>query len=234
MERLLDMIYPRQCVGCGKPAPETFRNMCWDCWSDTPRVEAPFCSLCGDPVAGAIDHDFICYACAAETPAFNRARSAVRYDGVVGEALRKLKYEHAIWLSPDMAAVLHNCIQAEYDGLVFDAIVPVPLHHVRRRERGFNQSAVIADELGRRMGCKTLPAALRRIRPTATQTNLTAKQRLSNVADAFQYKGTGRLDGRRILLVDDVMTTGATVNACAKALKQGGAVSVHVATVARG
>lgn len=208
--------------------------MCWDCWSDAARVEAPFCALCGDPVAGAIDHDFICYACSAEKPAFTAARSAARYDGVVGEALRQFKYEKALWLAPDMAEWVHNCIRAEYSDRVFDVVVPVPLHHVRRRERGYNQSALLAQELGRRMGCPVRQNALKRIRPTTTQTNLTAKERLSNVADAFQYGRTKGLAGRRVLLVDDVMTTGATVNACAKTLGKGGAGSVHVVTVARG
>jgi len=234
MKLLLDLLYPRRCLGCGVSSPETFRYVCWDCWSDAARVEAPFCDLCGDPVAGAVDHGFICYSCSAEKPAFDGARSAARYDGVVGEALRQLKYEKALWLAPDMAKLLHNCVDAEYPGCTFDVLVPVPLHHVRRRARGYNQSAVLAHELGRRIGGPSVPGLLKRIRPTATQTNLTAKQRLSNVVGAFQYGREKRLAGRRVLLVDDVMTTGATVNACAKTLKEGGAVSVHVITAARG
>jgi len=234
MRRLLDMLYPRSCIGCGKSSPETFSHMCWDCWSDTLRVEPPFCDLCGDPVAGAIDHDFVCYACSAEKPAFDAARSVVRYDGAVGEALRRLKYEKALWLAPDLAEMLRNGIRAEYPGLEFDWIVPVPLYHVRRRERGYNQSAVLSFELARRIGCKPRPGLLRRIRPTSTQTHLTAPQRLSNVQHAFQTRRGTALEGRRVLLVDDVMTTGATVNACAKALKKGGAKTVHVITVARG
>ena len=234
MNRVLDMLYPRSCIGCGALSPETFRYVCWDCWSDTARVEPPFCKLCGDPVAGAVDHDFTCYACSAEKPSFDAARSATRYDGVVGEALRLLKYEKALWLAPDMAELLHNCLSAEFPGRTFDLVVPVPLHHVRRRERGYNQSAVLARELGRRIRCQTMPGMLRRIRPTTTQTNLTAPQRLSNVKNAFQSRRANWLAGRRVLLVDDVMTTGATVNACAKALKEGGAMAVHVLTVARG
>ncbi len=234
MKVLMDILYPRRCLGCGVSSPETFRYICWDCWSDAAQVEAPFCDLCGDPVAGAVDHDFICYSCSAKTPAFDGARSAARYDGVVGEALRQLKYEKALWLAPDMAELLHNCLAAEYPGRIFDLIVPVPLHHVRRRERGYNQSAVLARELGRRLGCPVLPGMLRRIRPTTTQTNLTAKERLSNVVDAFQHRRAKQLTNRRVLLVDDVMTTGATVNACAKTLKKGGAASVHVITAARG
>jgi len=234
MHDVLDMLYPRNCMGCGEPSPETFRYICWDCWSDASRIEPPFCRLCGDPVAGTIEHDFTCYACSAETPHFDAARSAARYDGVVGEALRRLKYEKALWLACDLAELMLGCLQAEFAGQAFDLAVPVPLHHVRRRERGYNQSAVLATELARRIGCKKSARMLRRIRPTASQTNLTAAQRLSNVQCAFTHGSGKYLSGRRVLLVDDVMTTGATVNACAKALKKGGAESVHVLTVARG
>ena len=234
MKWFLDMLYPRSCIGCGVSAPETFNYICWDCWSDVNKVEPPFCSLCGDPVAGAVDHDFICYACWGEKPSFDGARSAVRYHGVAAEALRMLKYEKALWLAPDLAQIMYNCLKGEYPNLEFDLLVPVPLFHVRRREREYNQSAVLSSELGRRMGCKSAQRVLRRIRPTATQTNLTAPQRLSNVNNAFQSRREKLLAGKRILLVDDVMTTGATVNACAKALKKGGASSVNVLTVARG
>lgn len=234
MKSFLDILYPRSCIGCGITSPEAFRYVCWDCWSDAVRVEPPFCDRCGDPVAGAVDHDYTCFSCSAEPPSFDVARSVARYDGVVGEALRKLKYEKALWVAPDMAELLHRCLSAEFSGVEFDLVVPVPLHHVRRRERGFNQSAVLASELGKRIRCPSSLGLLRRIRPTTTQTHLTAAQRLSNVKDAFQSRRMKRLTGLRVLLVDDVMTTGATVNSCAKALKKGGAVSVHVLTVARG
>ena len=194
----------------------------------------PFCSLCGDPVAGTIDHHFTCYSCSEKSPKFDLARSAARYEGVVGEALRQLKYEKAFWLIPDLATLLQLCIQAEYPHQTFDLLVPVPLHHVRRRARGYNQSALLTQALTRKIGGKNSPRLLRRIRPTISQTNLTAQQRLSNVTHAFQLGKKKKLAGESILLVDDVMTTGATVNACAKALKKGGAASVHVITVARG
>lgn len=228
------MLYPRRCIGCGETAPSSFHYICWECWSDSARVEPPFCSLCGDPIAGTVDHDFICYACSAEKPAFNGARSAARYDGVVGEALRQLKYEQALWLAPDLATLLHNCIRAEYPNQVFDLLVPVPLHPVRKRTRNYNQSAVLAQELARQIKHKNHPELLKRVRPTISQTNLTAKARLSNVSQAFQHRKKARLAGKNVLLVDDVMTTGATVNACAKALKKGGAASVYVITAARG
>jgi ComF family protein len=234
MKSFLDMLYPRRCVDCGVSSPSAFRYMCWDCWSDAVKVEAPFCERCGDPVAGAVEHTYVCYSCSARKPAFDAARSAARYDGAIAEALRLLKYEKAMWLAPDLAKLMHGCLEAEYSGMTFDLVVPVPLHHVRRRERGYNQSAVLARELGRLLMRPARDGAVRRVRPTATQTNLTAKERLSNVTGAFKHGRTVRLAGRHVLLIDDVMTTGATVNACAAALRKGGAASIHVITAARG
>ena len=196
----------------------------------------PFCSICGDPVAGAIEHDFVCFACAAERPSFDRARSAVRYDGVWGEALRLLKYRNGFWALPDLAELLAECVRSEYAGLRFDVVLPVPLHWRRRWSRGYNQSELLAEETARRLGCPMEAGAIRRVRFTSTQTRLTAKERRRNVQKAFlphPVRGK-RLKNRRVLLVDDVMTTGATVDACARAARRCAVRSVHVATVARG
>lgn len=208
--------------------------MCWDCLADTPRVEPPFCVRCGDPVAGDIQHDYTCFSCSRETPRFDFARSATRYEGVVGEALRALKYDSGIWVVPDLVELLFACVCAEYPGVFFDWVTAVPLYPVRRRARGYNQSALLASTLARRMECYYKESAVRRIRPTVSQTGLTAPQRTANVSNAFRVGIFSRVRGGRILLVDDVMTTGATVNACADALKNSGAASVHVVTVARG
>lgn len=231
---MLDILYPRHCIQCGSPSPEPMRYICWDCFSDTPKVEPPFCTVCGDPVAGNIQHDYTCFACARETPAFDRARSAVRYEGAVGEALRSLKYNHSLWVVDDLVELLFSCVQAEYPGRTFDCVTAVPLYPPRRRERGFNQSALLGSALARRLKIPFRPGMLRRVHPTASQTGLTAPQRTANVCGAFRVGFFARPAGRRILLVDDVMTTGATVNACAGALKKGGAASVCAVTVARG
>jgi ComF family protein len=231
---MLDLLYPRNCVRCGAPSPDPMRYLCWDCLSDTPKVEPPFCVLCGDPVAGDIQHDYTCFSCAREKPSFDQARSAVRYDGAVGDALRALKYANALWVVQDMAELIFACIQAEYPGFLFDAVTAVPLHPPRRRERGFNQSALLGEVVARRLRVPFRGGLVRRVRPTVTQTGLTASQRTANVCGAFRIGLFARPAGLKILLVDDVMTTGATVNACAHALKKGGAGSVHVVTVARG
>ncbi len=229
-----DLLYPRNCVRCGASSPEALPHLCWDCLSDTPKIEAPFCVCCGDPVAGDIQHDYTCFACSRETPAFDLARSAVRYEGGVGEALRDLKYNQAVWLAADLAVLLFACVQAEYPGVKFDWVSAVPLHPTRFRARGFNQSGLLSAALARKMKLPYKEKAARRIRSTSTQTGLTAPQRAANVHAAFRSGFFTRLKGKRILLVDDVMTTGATVNACASALKEGGAATVHVVTVARG
>lgn len=190
--------------------------------------------ICGDPVAGDIQHDYTCFACARETPAFERARSAVRYEGAAGTALRSLKYNHSLWVVDDLAELLFSCVQAEYAGRTFDCITAVPLYPPRRRERGFNQSALLGAALARRLKIPFRAGLLRRVKPTVSQTGLTAPQRTANVCGAFRVGFFARPGGRRILLVDDVMTTGATVNACAGTLKKGGAASVCAVTVARG
>lgn len=231
---MLDLVYPRNCIRCGADSPEPLRYICWDCLSDTPRIEPPFCRICGDPVAGDIQHDYSCFSCARETPAFDGARSAVRYESAVGQAVRALKYSHAVWLAPDLAELLSACVQAEFPEIAFDLVTSVPLFAARRRERGFNQSALLGRELARRLGVPFREKILRRIRPTVSQTGLTASQRAANVCGAFRVGLFARPAGWRILLVDDVMTTGATVNACARVLKKSGAASVHVVTVARG
>lgn len=231
---MLDLLYPRNCAHCGAPSPDALSYICWDCLSDTPKIEAPFCACCGDPVAGDIQHDYTCFACSRETPAFEFARSAVRYEGAVSAALRDLKYNHAVWMARDLAALLLACVRAEYSDVDFDFVSAVPLHPVRHRARGFNQSALLAASLARQMHLPIKERAARRIRPTSTQTGLTAPQRTANVCGAFRTGLFSHPEGKRILLVDDVMTTGATVNACAGALKKGGAKTVHVVTVARG
>jgi len=231
---MLDWLYPRNCIGCGSSSPEPLRHICWDCLCDVPKVEPPFCALCGDPVAGAVQHDYVCFSCSRELPAFDRARSCLRYDGVAGEALRALKYRHSLWVVPDLSGLLAACVAAEYPDCEFDLVTAVPLFPPRRRARGFNQSELLGRQLARRLRLPFRANLLRRTRSTVTQTGLTAPRRAANVAGAFKTGLLARPEGGRILLVDDVMTTGATVNACAGALKKGGAVSVHVITVARG
>ena len=234
IREIADLFFPRACIGCGGPPDAGFKYLCWDCLAETEWLQPPMCSRCGEPVAGRIDHTYECYLCGLVKRHFDLARSASRYDGVVAEAMQTFKYSHSIWMADDLAFFLLACVEVHYEVGDFDGLVPVPLHATRRRARGFNQAEVLAQRLGRLLDKPVLRGVLRRIRHTPSQTNLTARQRTSNVKDAFSTRKNHRLQGQKLLLLDDIMTTGATVNECALMLKRGGADRVDVVTVARG
>lgn len=231
---LLDLVYPRVCGSCENSVADGDGHLCWDCGAALSYITHPYCSICGDPVEGRVDEEFVCYACAEKRPYFERARSAVRYRGVAQGLLRRFKYHRHVWVSEDLARLLGVCVEAHYAAVVFDAVIPVPLYPVRRRERGFNQAEVLAEILARGMRKPVIRKNLLRIRPTPTQTHLTARERALNVRGAFKVRRPDAIRGARLLLVDDVMTTGATVNECARILKEAGAGEVFVVTVARG
>jgi competence protein ComFC len=231
---LLDLLYPRRCGGCGAEAPSASHNLCWECRADIMPVHPPYCAHCGDPVAGRIDHEYICHFCSTTAPAFDLARSAAHYSGPLAELLKALKYHRATWLAPDLAELL-DPLARQHVGLGhIDAVTFVPLHRRRQRRREFNQSALIARELARRLGKRYMSGILVRHRETESQTRLTASERMINVRGSFKCRNSSWIEGRRLLLVDDVMTTGATVSECAKTLKESGAGAVYVVTVARG
>ncbi len=231
---LLDLVYPRVCVACGAPDPLEERHLCWDCLSRCAFIQPPFCSRCGDPVPGRVDRGYRCRWCSQHAIHFEQARSAARYDGPAGEAVRALKYRGATWVARDLAGWLFAAASAHYPGVAFDAVCHVPLYPARRRRRQYNQAELLARPLARLLGVPAAPRGLRRVRPTPTQTRLTASARAANVRGAFKVRAGPWWTDRRLLLVDDVMTTGATVNECARALRAAGAGQVYVLTVARG
>ncbi len=231
---LLDLLYPRACAHCGRPDPDAGRYLCWDCMARVDFIQPPFCELCGDPVGGRVGHAYRCALCSDRAVYFDAARSVARYDGVAGALIRDLKYHGAFWLAADLADLLAAGVRSHFETGAFDAIAAVPLHPAKQRVRGYNQSALLAAALGRRLGLPPARRCLCRLRPDRSQTHLTVPERAANVAHAFGTRWNRWLEGRRILLVDDVMTTGATVNDCARALKEGGAAAVRVITLARG
>ena len=232
---LLDMLFSRTCEGCAAAMAGEAGSLCWDCRSQIKVVRLPFCERCGDPVPGEVSGPFDCAWCRKTQPAFDWARSAVRFDGVVRDCLHRFKYNAGIWLLDDLTdwlvALWKTC---PADAHAADVVTGVPLYPRRERERGYNQSALLASRLARRVGIPFRHRVLHRHRPTATQTRLTAAQRVHNVKGVFSVPWPRRVAGARIVLVDDVMTTGATANECARVLKAAGAAAVMVLTVARG
>ncbi len=231
---VLDWVYPRDCAVCGTRVADREMQVCWDCLAAFPVITSPFCSLCGDPADGRVDHDYECAWCARTRPAFERARSAVRFRGPARQALHAFKYGRLTALRGDLARLLAATVRTHYDGVRFDAVTAVPLFPRRERARTYNQADLLVGRLARELDLRDRHRYLARVRDTPTQTELTAPQRQANVRGAFAVRHAAWVRGRAFLLVDDVMTTGATVHECARVLKQHGAVSVHVVTVARG
>lgn len=230
----LDVCYPRRCEGCGGHSEPGGGHLCWDCLAGAHYIADPICARCGDPVDGLVEHAFECSWCRRTQPAFDRARSVLRFRGTMREAIHRYKYNRATHLSADLGMLLAGCVRAHFSDERFDAIACVPLHPVKARARSYNQARLLAVELGRQLGVAVAHRALARLRFTRTQTRLNAEERRRNVRGAFRAALPEWIDGRRWLLVDDVMTTGATVDECARVMKAAGAVSVSVVTLARG
>ncbi len=230
---ITDIVFPRRCCSCGQPVTHGQENgLCWDCRSDTHPITPPCCSQCGMPVAGRVDHAFRCARCEETRPAYTRARSLFRYEGGVRDAIHALKYHRDFSVIPDLARLLTAGLQTHLPDVEHPALVPVPLHPRKLRQRGFNQSLELAKHLHTFRPDLPLWPHLARVKNTETQTHLSASARRRNVQGAF--KATRSPAPKTVILIDDVMTTGSTVDACARALHRAGARDISVLTLARG
>jgi len=230
---LLDFVYPPLCIACRAPVAEP-HNLCAACWNSVSFLDGPGCAHCGLPFEIDPGPGTLCAGCHAHPPAFDRARAVMRYDEASKGPILALKRADRLDIAPAFARWLARSgteLIAE-TGL----IVPVPLHRTRLWQRRFNQSALLAAGLSRITGIAADPLALTRVRATKSQGAMpSAKARRRNVRGAFRV-ADGRMaavKGRTVLVVDDVYTTGATLNACARALKKAGAERVLALTLAR-
>ncbi len=231
----LSFIYPEVCQLCGRNrAAPADCFVCGDCRAKIKFLRPPFCRRCGLPYEGQITTEFECANCADADLDFQFARSAVVAGEQVLELIRRYKYHRAFWCEPLLASFLIHAAEPELKPQSWDLIVPVPLYPAREREREFNQAARIGARLSAATGVPLEKQLLRRVRPTKTQTRLTREERRHNMRQAFAVRAGCKLNGERIVLVDDVLTTGATTSACSKALRAAGAGEVCVWTVARG
>ncbi|MEQ9813584.1 MAG: ComF family protein [Azospirillaceae bacterium] len=234
-EPLLDLLLPPRCPGCGEATGED-RALCPGCWGRLTFLVPPWCRICGLPFeldSSAVGAGTVCGGCAAKRPSYERLRSALAYDEASRGMILALKHGDRTDTAPALARFLERLVRAE--ALEADLIVPVPLHRWRLWRRRFNQSALVAGALGRTLGLPVIADALTRWRATVSQKGLGPAARRRNVAGAFAAtpRHGERLRGARILLVDDVVTTGATAAACANALRRAGARATTVLALAR-
>jgi ComF family protein len=229
-----DVVFPPVCVQCrGVVEGSGFRHLCGKCAGQIEFVQAPSCTTCGSPFYGAVEGERICPHCDGLQPAFGAGCTAVVFKGPARALVIELKYHHGLHVLADIEAIFARSaeVRAHVQGAV---LVPVPLHPRKARERGYNQSALLAGVLARLTGGR-VEELLRREIDTESQTAFDRKTRQANLKNAFALApGASLTPGQKYVLVDDVFTTGSTLNNCARVLRRAGALSLDVVTFAHG
>lgn len=234
--RFLDIIYPPRCPVCGSFLGSTADgegvSLCAACLGGFSEVASPLCPVCGRPFdVGEDDH--LCHECLTRTPFYNKAGAPYLYEGTLMEAIHQFKYSGKTHLAKPLGSHL-SAFAAKWLGPVRNPLVmPVPLHPKRLRQRGFNQSLLLARPVAALLDAEIDFLTLRRTKQTQPQTGLKSDERRKNVRKAFKVIDKGIVKSRTVILVDDVATTGSTLNECARVLKRSGAGEVFCVVLAR-
>ncbi len=228
----LDVLFPKVCMLCGKAVSGQDSDLCACCYGNIEKITGPVCTRCGTVFASPYGGDHLCGDCIARRPHYDCARSAGVYVGELRRAIQQFKFKRRSMLSAPLADFVACCCEPIGPQRGYAALVPVPLHLDRLRHRGYNQSLLLALHLGRQWRVPVERDYLRRINWSVSQISLRRSQRRRAVRGAFTCHSS-RYVGKRLLLIDDVFTSGATVDECARTLKRYGAAAVDVLTVAR-
>jgi len=229
-----DILFPPLCHGCRTFIPDAGElHLCSDCLVGSPPIVSPLCTVCGLPYPTEGGSDHLCGGCLDNPPPFAAARAAVLFEGPVRDLVHRFKYGNKVQHARPLGLLTAHRTGSSAEAFAGDLIIPVPLHLKRLRQRGFNQAILLADLAARKWQLPLSRDNLRRTRWTEPQITLSAAERRENVRGAFALRDAGEVKNRRIILVDDVYTTGSTVAECAGTLKKGGAAAVLVVTVAR-
>jgi len=238
LSQLIDIIYPPRCHFCGRffsphedrPSP---KHLCSDCRADLSPVTQPVCTVCGVPFAPLTGQNHLCENCLRKTPWFDLGRAPYLYTGGLMEAIHRFKYKSETHLISSLGPLLSTFARQWIPDSRYPLTIPVPLHSQRLRARGFNQSLLLARVISSDLGTRLDYQSLMRRKHTRAQTGLSKEQRRKNVKDAFSVMNPKIIEDKEILLLDDVFTTGNTLNECAKTLKKSGARAVICLTLAR-
>jgi ComF family protein len=231
---IADLIFPPLCITCGAVLKEhTPLPFCPPCTAGIHAVHSPLCPRCGIPFPAADGEDHLCGECLTTERPYAVARAVGLYEETLLTAIHLFKYRGRIGIGEVLGKIMADFAGGQWDMTVFSLIIPVPLHRKRLRERGFNQSVILAREIAKRFSLPLDFMTLRRELFTAPQVGLGREERLANVRKAFVVGKPEKIAGRRILLVDDVTTTGSTLTECASVLMKAKAEAVAILTLAR-
>lgn len=235
LKPLLELLFPSVCHLCKEFIPDAGEvQLCPECLANAPPLRSPKCSCCGQSFESPVGADHLCGACSTDPPPFSAARAALLFEGSTRELIHQFKYSKRVTLRRPLgllSAAYLDDFAREFGAAL---IVPVPLHVKRLRQRGFNQAILLGEVFSHRWGVTLSRSNLKRIRWTEPQVNLGARERAANVKGAFAIDNGHEISGKRILLIDDVYTTGSTAKECCRVLLKAGAAEVAVLTIARG
>ena len=230
--KLINIIYPPRCPIC-KIFLNNNISFCRDCSSKFKKITSPFCTICGTPFISYIKEDHVCESCLRKKPFYEIARAPYLYDGTLMTAIHKFKYSAKSFLASPLGLLMTEFAETWVKESETLLTIPVPLHPKRLRERGFNQSLLLSRHVARQLNTELDFLSLRRVRYTLPQTGLNKDERQKNVRGAFQIVDQKAVKKRTVLLIDDVATTGNTLNECARLLKRSGCKKVLCLVLAR-
>lgn len=237
LDAFFSLLFPSPCRVCQGPLIAHRSLICGSCWDGIRMVEPPVCSQCGIPFPSMDSQNFpdpfLCGACRQGEPHFHQARSVGYYEGTLREAIHLFKFGKRQEMGRHLGRLMVDRFPPEWDPSALDFLMPVPLHPRRLRERGFNQSLILARIMSRSLGIGLEPRQLVRSRHTFPQSGLPLGKKFENLKGAFSVRRPEKMEGKNVLLVDDVLTSGATVQEAGKALLKAGAGRVFVLTLAR-
>jgi ComF family protein len=234
LKAFLDILFPPLCHACKSFIPDAGAiHLCESCLAGSPAIASPHCTLCGLPFLTEGGTDHLCGGCIRNPPSFAAARAAVMFDGPVRDLIHRFKYGKKVQHCRPLGLLTARQLGEFVAASSADLIIPVPLHVKRLRERGFNQALLLTEALAKQWRLPLSRHNLRRIRWTEPQISLSALERKENVRGAFAVHDAAGVRNRRIILVDDVYTTGSTVAECSRTLRKAGAEAVFVATISR-
>lgn len=235
---ILTTLFPEDCYLCGYLIlSREKRFVCVPCWDKIDYIRGPVCPRCSKPFGSpdALDYtpDYLCGDCRKNLPLFDGIKAVGYYQGVLKDIIHLFKYRGKVGLGPYLIDLMNQAYQEKWADNSFDVIIPVPLHRKRLREREFDQALILAKGISKDQGIPLIYGNLIRHRWTESQTSLSKKERRHNVKGAFSLRNPDQIRGLRVLLIDDVYTTGATITECAKVLKKAKAKQLYVFTIAR-